>query len=220
VAGTALRSSLRALVVSLTVAALTMGGLSIASYLIFPVTGLQVEGARMFPEMDAWQAMPEHASLLTLNPKSVERDVESNPWVETARVTVDRTSGIVSVEVEERRAVLDADVDGRRVILAADGTELPGPGGMRLRRVEVEGSRLEEIVRAGKAFERGGMRLESIDRVDTGGVWATVDGRRVIFSEEPSLKQVEALRGVMREHHRSAVFDLRSPGRVVVGDGA
>jgi hypothetical protein len=32
-----------------------------------PVTGLEVTGARMFPESEAWQALPQRASLLTLN---------------------------------------------------------------------------------------------------------------------------------------------------------
>ncbi|MDP8949846.1 MAG: FtsQ-type POTRA domain-containing protein, partial [Actinomycetota bacterium] len=96
------------------VAALTTVTVFVASYLILPVAGVQVTGARMFPESEAWYAVPARASLLTLNTASLEREVESNPWVKSAMVTRDWESGIVTVQVEERRAILDAEIDGRR----------------------------------------------------------------------------------------------------------
>ena len=55
--------------------------------------------------------------------------LESHPWVQGAEVNENWNSGIVTVQVEERRPVLDAEVDGRRFVLSADGEELPGPGG-------------------------------------------------------------------------------------------
>jgi cell division septal protein FtsQ len=98
------------------VAAATTFTIVVVAYLSFPVTGIQVEGARMYPESDVWDTVPDHASLLTLDEESLEREVKSNSWVKGARVSKNWESGIVTVEVEERRPVLDAEVDGRRVI--------------------------------------------------------------------------------------------------------
>jgi POTRA domain-containing FtsQ-type protein len=199
------------------VAALTTAAVFTLSYLILPVTGVQVIGARMFPESEAWNAVPDHASLLTLNTASLEREIESNPWVKGAVVTRDWESGIVTVQVEERRAILDAEVDGRRVILATDGTELPGLGGASLRRVELDEDQLGEILDFARVLESNGARLDSVDGAGPGGVEATVEGRSVVFSGRISVEQARALEEVMSEHPDARIFDLRSPERVVVG---
>ena len=68
----------------------------------------------MYPESEVTDAIPDHASLLTLNEEMLERNLESHPWVQGAEVNEDWNSGIVTVQVEERRPVLDAEVDGRR----------------------------------------------------------------------------------------------------------
>ncbi|HZC18706.1 MAG TPA: FtsQ-type POTRA domain-containing protein, partial [Rubrobacteraceae bacterium] len=125
----------------------------IVCYLLFPVTGVEVKGARMYPESEAWKAVPEHASLLLLNPGALERQIESNPWVKGAKVLKDWNSGIVTVEVEERKAVLDGEVGGRRVVLSADGTELPSLGGTELKRVGLDEVQLEEILKMGEVLE-------------------------------------------------------------------
>jgi hypothetical protein len=199
------------------VAAITTVVVFVASYLTVPVTGVQVVGARMYPESEAWNAVPDRASLLTLNADSLEGKVESNPWVEGAIVTKNWDSGIVAVEVEERRAVLDAEVDGRRVILASDGSRLPEPGGADLERVELGEDLLGEIVEFARVLESNGVRLDSVDEAGPGGIEATVEGRRVVFSGEVGAGQARSLEGVMSEHPDAAVFDLRSPQRVVVG---
>ena len=199
------------------VAALTTVTVFVISYLSCPVAGVQVVGARMFPESEASNAVPDRASLLTLNTASLERDVESNPWVKGAVVTKDWESGIVTVQVEERHAILDAEVDGRRVILAADGIELPGLGGADLRRVELEEDQLEEALKFVKVLESNGVRLDSVDEVGPGGIEATVEGRRVVFSGGVGNEQVRALEEIMSEHPEAPIFDLRSPERVVVG---
>ena len=188
----------------------------VISYLSFPVTGVQVTGARMFPESEAWNAVPDHASLLTLNTAALEQKVESNPWVEGAVVTRNWESGIVTVEVEEGRAVLDAEVDGRRVILAEDGTRLPGLGGADLGRVELDEDQLGEILQFAKALENNGVTLNSVDEVNAGGVEATVEGRRVVFSGSVGEERARALEDIMDEHPEARIFDLRSPQRVVV----
>ncbi len=171
----------------------------------------------MYPRSEALHAVPEHASLLTLNAESLREKVESNLWVESARVTKYWDSGIVAVEVEERRPLLDAEVGGRRVVVAEDGTELPGAGGAQLSRVELDEGQLEGILEAGRVLGRSGMTLDSVDAVGPGGVEATVEGRRVVLSGEVGLDQARALGGVMRRHPGAVVFDVRSPGRVVVG---
>jgi cell division protein FtsQ len=187
------------------------------SYLLFPVTGVEVEGARMFPESEAWQAFPEHASLLLLNLDALERRIESNPWVKGAKVLKDWESGIVTVEVEERRPVLDGDLGGRRIVLSADGTELPGLGGTGLERIEIDEVQLEEILRVSRVLEDNGVMLDSVDGVGAKGVNATVEGRSVLFAENVSVGQALALEGLIEEHTDAPYFDLRTPERVVVG---
>jgi hypothetical protein len=208
---------LRALAISAAAAALTTVVVFVVSYLALPVTGVQVVGARMFPESEAWNAVPERASLLTLNAASLQKKVESNPWVEGAKVTKNWESGIVTVEVEERRAVLDAEVNERRVILASDGTRLPEPGGADLERVELGEDLLGEVVEFARVLEGNDIRLDSVDEAGPGGIEATVEGRRVVFSGEVGAGQARALEGVMSEHPDAPIFDLRSPQRVVVG---
>jgi cell division protein FtsQ len=46
----------------------------------------------------------------------------------------------------------------------------------------------------------------------------TVDGRQVLLSGDVGLDQALALQGIMQEHPEAPYFDLRSPGRVVVGE--
>lgn len=199
------------------VAALTTAIVFVASYLTVPVAGVQVIGAHMFPESEAWTAVPDRASLLTLNAASLEEKIETNPWVEGAVVTKNWDSGIVTIEVEERRVVLDAEVEGRRVILAADGARLPEPGGANLERVELGEDLVGEVVEFARVLESNGVRLDSVDEAGPGGIEATVEGRRVVFSGEVGAGQARALEGVMSRHPDAPIFDLRSPQRVVVG---
>jgi hypothetical protein len=212
-----LSNLLRALGISVVAAALTTVVVFTASYLTAPVSGVQVVGARIFPESEAWNAVPDRASLLTLNTGSLEKKIESNPWIKGAIVTKNWDSGIVTVEVEERRAVFYGEVDGRRVILAADGTRLPGPGGADLERVELDEDLLGEVVEFARVLESNGVRLDSVDEAGPGGIEATVEGRRVVFSGNVGAGQARALEEIMSEHPDAAIFDLRSPQRVVVG---
>jgi cell division protein FtsQ len=212
-----LRKFLRPVAVSGAVALLTAFAALTVSYLLFPMTGLEVKGARMFPESEAWAAFPEHASLLLLNLDALERRIESHPWVKGAKVLKDWESGIVTVEVEERKPVLDGDLGGRRIVLAADGTELPGLGGATLERIAIDEVQLEEILRLGEVLEENGVTLDSVDGVDAKGVEATVEGRSVLFAGNVSGGQGQALEGLIEEHPETPYFDLRSPERVVIG---
>ncbi|MEW6636884.1 MAG: FtsQ-type POTRA domain-containing protein [Actinomycetota bacterium] len=207
---------LRALSISAFVAILTAATVFTLTYLTMPVTGIEIKGARMLPESAVWNAVPDRASLMTLNVEALEKQLESNPWVKGAEVSRDWSSGIVTVKVEERRAVLHVELDGRRAVLAVDGTELPGLGGADLELVELDERRLEEILAALRTFEESGVALKSVDAVGPGGVEATVKGRKVIFSGTVSEAQARALDGVMRRHPDERVFDLRSPERIVV----
>jgi hypothetical protein len=218
-------SHLRAVLISLLVALATTAAVVVVAYLSFPVTGIRVEGATMYPESDAWDAVSEHASLLTLNEEKLERRVEANLWVEGAEVLEDNESGIVTVKVEERRPVLDAEVEGERRTLALDGGELPGLGGVGLARLELDEDQVGDVLRVGRVLREGGLQMESVDAAGPGGIAATVEGRRVVFAEDVSEDQARALGDVMGRWREAAVFDLRSPGRVVVtadaevGDG-
>ena len=211
-----LRKFLRPVAISGAVALLTAFAALIVSYLLFPVTGVEVTGASMFPESEVWEAVPEHASLLLLNLDALERQIESNPWVKGIEMLKDWESGIVTVEVEERKAVLDGDIEGSRVVLSADGTELPGLGGAALKRVGLDKAQLEGILRIGEILEENGVVLDGVDGVDAGGVEATVEGRRVLFGREVEDGQIQALKGLIEEYPDAPYFDLRSPERVVI----
>ncbi len=208
---------LRPVAISGAVALLTALAALTVSYLLFPVTGVEVEGARMFPESEAWEAVPKHASLLLLNHDALERRIESNSWVKGAEVLKDWESGIVTVEVEERRAVLDGDLGGRRLVLSADGTELPGLGGAALKRVGIDEVQLEEILKVNEVLERNGVLLDAVEKVDAEGVEATVEGQRVLFGGDVGDGQIRALEGLIEEHPEAPYFDLRAPERVVIG---
>jgi hypothetical protein len=200
------------------VAVLTTVTVFVISFLYLPVTGVQVVGAHMFPESEAWNAVPNRASLLTLNTASIERKIESNPWVKGSEVTKNWESGIVTVEVEERRAVLNGEVEGRRMVLAEDGEELPGLGEAALGRVELDEDQLGEILEFARVLESNGVRLDSVNEVGPRGIEATVEGRRVIFSGDIGGGQARALEDIMSDHPEAPIFDLRSPQRVVVGE--
>ncbi len=213
------RQVLQSLCIATAVAALTAAVIYMVSYLIYPVTGIEVKGAHMFPESQAQTAVPDHASLITLNSAMLSRKIESNLWVKSVKVRKDWDSGIVAVEVKERRAVLDAEIEGHREVFAADGTELPGLGGANLERVEMGEDQLEGILRAGRVLASNGVALESVDGVGAGGIRAKVGGRTVIFTGGVGDAQVKALSEVMSENPKARRFDLRSEGRVVVGTG-
>ena len=121
--------------------------------------------------------------------------------------------------------MLDAEVEGERRTLALDGGELPGLGGAGLERLELDEDQVGDVLRVGRVLEEGGLLMESVDAAGPGGIAATVEGRRVVFTDEVSGAQVRALGEVMGRWRESVVFDLRSPGRVVatvdadVGDG-
>jgi hypothetical protein len=171
----------------------------------------------MFHEAEAWDTVPNYASLLFLDAEFLERQLKTNPWVKGIRVLKDWKSGIVTIEVEERRAVLNGDLGGRRILLSADGTRLPGLGGADLARVGLDEVQLEEISKVGEVLEENGVVLDSVDEVGPGGVEATVAGRRVLFAGEVDEGQAQALTGFMDKYPKASYFDLRSPNRVVVG---
>ena len=212
-----LRKFLQPVAISTAIAILTAHVAFIVSYLLYPVSGIQVQGARLFPESEVWEAVPNYASLLFLDAEVLERQLESNLWVEGVKVLKDWKSGIVTVEVEERRAVLNGDLGGRRVVLSADGTRLPGLGGASLERVGLDEAQLEKISKVGEVLEENGVVLDSVDEVGAGGVEATVAGRRVLFNKRVDEGQAQALTKVMNEYPEASYFDLRSPNRVVVG---
>ena len=187
------------------------------TYLSFPVTGVRVEGARMYDASEAIDAVPDHASLLTLNNELLKDKVESNVWVQGARVNENWKSGIVTIQVEEHRPVLHAEVDGREIVLSSDGKELPGLGGVSLDRVELDLDQVGEILEFARTLHENGVGLDSVDGAGAEGIRTTVQGRPVIFSGDVDDGQAMALKIIISHHPDAGFFDLRSPDRVVVG---
>lgn len=215
----AARRLFRAVLLSVATALVTTASMFVAAYLLFPLNGIQVSGARMYPESGVENFVSEHSSLLTLNTRKMEQEIEANPWVKVARVRKEWESGIVSVEVEERRPILYGEIEGREVVLSGDGRELPGLGGVDLNKVELDRDQVPEILNVARTFEKYGVNFGSVEEVGPGGVEATVEGRPVVFSGDVGPGQARALEGVMERHPEAPVFDLRSPERVVVGAG-
>lgn len=209
---------LRPISISLAVAVLTAITVYIVSYLIYPISGIQVEGARMLPKTEVWQAVPDRASLITLNAALLEDRLKSNPWVKSASVFRDWSSGIVTVKVEERRPILSGEIDGRRVVYAADGTEIPRLGGGSLESMALDQRRLEEILTVGKTLESNGVVVDSITGAGAHGVEALVEGRRILFAGKVGARQARALPELMARHPQVPRFDLRSPQRIVIED--
>ncbi|MBA2714155.1 MAG: FtsQ-type POTRA domain-containing protein [Rubrobacteraceae bacterium] len=178
---------------------------------------MRVEGANMYPESEAVNAIPDHASLLTLNTDLLAARVKSNVWVEGAEVNENWKSGIVTVQVEERRPMLYAEVDGREIILSSGGEELPGLGGAGLDLMVLDRDQVGEILDFARTLQDNGIRVDSVDGAGAYGIRATVQGRPVIFSRDVDNGQAEALKNIMPEHPHARLFDLRSPDRVVVG---
>lgn len=207
---------LRPISISLAVATLTAIIVYIGSYLIFPVSGVDVEGARMVPKSEVWQAIPGHTSLVTLNAELLENRLKSNPWVKGADVNKDWSSGIVTVEVKERRPFLSGELEGRKVVYSAGGVEIPSLGGTGIESVPLDPKRLEEILSAGKTLQDNGVAVESIVGVGPYGVEATVDGRKILFSERIRPSQANALPELMSNNPQVSSFDLRSPERIIV----
>ena len=211
---------LRPICLAVAVAILTAITVYILSYLAYPVTGVEIENARMLPETEVWDAVPDHASLLTLNSNLLENRLKTNPWVKGVEVSKNWKSGIVSVKVEERHPMLKGEVDGQEVVFSGDGSELPKLGGVELERVEVGENRLRDILNVTRSIEKNGSSVGLISGVDPRGVTAMVNGRRVIFSKDVGKLQARALPRLMEQNPDAPVFDLRSPGRVVVGDAS
>lgn len=208
---------LRAISVSVAVAALTAATVYIVSGLLFPVKGVRVTGNSVVPAREVRAQIPDRSSLLTLNSGLLVRRLETNPWIEGARVLRDWRSGIVTVQVEERRAVLEANVSGKKIFVAQDGTRLPGAGGARLSPVNLDRYELERVVDGIRVLEKNGVRVQRISSVTPGGVYARASGREVVFYGKVTTAQARALKEIMRRNPTAKVFDLRSPERVVVG---
>ena len=211
---------IRPISISLSVAILTAIVVYIGSYLIFPVSGIEVKGARMLPKSEVWQAVPGHASLVTLNAKLLEERLKSNSWVESVGVNRDWSSGIVTVEVKERRAFLNGEIEGRKVVYATDGAKIPSLGGIGMKSVPLDEKRVEEILKAGKTLKNNDVTVESIVGAGPYGIEATVDGKKILFAGEIRPDQARALPKLMSNNPQVPSFDLRSPQRIVVGGRA
>ena len=209
---------LRPISISLAVAVLTAIAVYIVSYLIYPVSGINVEGARMLPKSEVWRAVPDRASLITLNVTLLEKRIESNLWVKSVSASRDWTSGIVTVKVEERRPFVSGELDGREVVYAADGTRIPSLGGIGLESMALDRRRLEEILKAGKTLEDNGVAVDSISGAGAYGIEAEVEGRKVLFTGDLGAGQARALPELMSRHPEVRSFDLRSPERIVLED--
>ncbi|MGI8650226.1 MAG: cell division protein FtsQ/DivIB [Rubrobacter sp.] len=203
-------------IVSVAAGVVAAATIFVGAYVAFPLESVSVEGTEMLPKSKVEQLVSSRTSLLTLNAASLKEEIEASPWVEDATISRDWQKREVIVDVDERVAVLRASVDGKTEILASDGASLPGDGDMDLPVVELESWQTSEVLAVARAIEDGGAGLESVDSVGVEGISATVAGRKILLSDSVKTEQIEALGDVFRENPEAAVFDLRSPGRIIV----
>lgn len=198
----------------------------IAFYLLFPLNDIKVEGNEMIPASALLEGVPERTSLPMIRADNLERGLNSNSWVEGVSVNKDWDSGTVVVKVEERAAALNASLNQEeQVVLAEDGTRLPGLGGASLSEIEVDRVRLKEIQEGQKVLEGNGVEIESVESVGGEGVELSVEGSgdsggsgsKVMFSGGIGGGQARMLEELLSERSEARYFDLRTPGRVVVG---
>ena len=128
----------------------------------------------------------------------------------------DWSSGIVTVKVEERSPFVSGELEGRRFVYSADGTKVPGLGGIGMESVPLDPKRLEEILSAGRTLEENGVAIDSIVGVGPYGVEATVDGRKIIFAEEVRLHRPTHYQNLCSITHKYRVLICGSPERIVV----
>ncbi len=207
---------LRPISISLAVAVLTAIVVYIVSYLAYPVSGIDVQGSRMLPKAEVWQAVPDRASLITLNETLLKERLKADPWVKSVSISRDWKSGIVTVEVEERRPFLSGEMDGRKVVYAADGNEIPILGATGMKSVPLDPRRLEEILQATKTLENNGVSVDAISGVGAYGIEALVDGQKVLLAGDVDVGQAQALPALMSRNPEVPTFDLRSPQRIII----
>lgn len=188
----------------------------IAAYLLYPVNKIEVKGAKMLPESEVRAAIGDHASMATLNPRVVERKLKANPWVYSVSLLKNWDSGIVTVQVEERRAVLNGVLGGQKIILAEDGTRLPGLGGARLPVIPLNQRQLDDITNSMKVLRENGVVVNSVDEVGAGGTVVSVKSQQVIFAGEVQQGQAQTLSQLIKDNPGARRFDLRTPQRVVI----
>jgi cell division protein FtsQ len=216
------------ILISRSIAFLAIGasGILISLYLLFPLNDIRVEGNEMLPASALLEDIPDRTSLPMIRAGNLERGLNSNSWVKGVDVNKDWDSGTVVVEVEERAAALNASLTGgERVVLAEDGTRLPGLGGASLSEIEVGRVRLKQIQEGQKVLERNGVEVESVESVGGEGVELSVkgsggsggSGSKVMFSGGIGGGQARMLEELLSERSEARYFDLRTPGRVVVG---
>lgn len=210
------------ILISRSIAFLTIGAsvVLIALYLMFPLNDIRVEGNEMLPDSALLEDVPDRTNLPMIRASDLERGLNSNPWVEGVDVNKDWDSGTVVVKVKERAAALNASLtSGERVVLAEDGTRLPGLGGASLSEIEVGRVRLKEIQEGQSSLERNGVGVESVESAGGEGVELSVkgSGAKVMFSGGIGGGQARMLDELLSERSEARYFDLRTPGRVVVG---
>lgn len=216
------------ILISRSIAFLTIGAsvVLIALYLMFPLNDIRVEGNEMLPDSALLEDVPDRTNLPMIRASDLERGLNSNPWVEGVDVNKDWDSGTVVVKVKERDAALNASLtSGERVVLAEDGTRLPGLGGASLSEIEVGRVRLKEIQEGQSSLERNGVEVESVESAGGEGVELSVkgsegsgaSGSKVVFSGGIGGGQARMLDELLSERSEARYFDLRTPGRVVVG---
>lgn len=204
--------------------ALALCTLSIASYLLFPVEQVSVEGNQRLPEEEILQNIPEHASLPTVSARRLHGQVESNPWVEGVSVNKSWRSDTVTVQVEERTPSLNVRLaGGESIVVAEDGTRLPGLGGESLPEVELDADRLDEVQSIQRTLDEGGVEVASVNSVDARGIVLSVvrpegPNAQAIVSDDVGIGQARVLEDLLGERPEARYFDLRTPERVVASE--
>ncbi len=118
-----LRRLATGIVIAGVVTACVWGGIALAGSDLFKVTDVAVSGTRHLDptDVEALAKVPQGATMFSVSARRIQRDVESSPWVEEARVTRDFPHTL-RIAVRERVPAVVVDAGGTNLwVVSRDG---------------------------------------------------------------------------------------------------
>jgi cell division protein FtsQ len=151
------RKRLKWTLITLAVVAIVVGGLAVLGSSLFAVDEVDVEGA-VYTDDDALRAVVDDlrgTPVLRVDTGAAERELESIPWVEDARVTIDFPHR-VRIEIRERTPVLAFQAgDDRYRVIDRDGRVLDVLDGEPVKYLQLSSTEAAPALAAGQFAPKG-----------------------------------------------------------------
>jgi cell division protein FtsQ len=151
------RKRIKWVLIALAVVALVVGGLAVLGSSLFAVDEVDVEGA-VYTDDDALAAVVDDlrgTPVLRVDTAAAERELETIPWVEDARVTTDFPHR-VRIELRERTPVLAFQAgDDRYRVIDRDGRVLDVLDGEPVKYLQLSSTEAAPALAAGQFAPKG-----------------------------------------------------------------